>query len=140
MSSNVSAAPAICSPLTILVPPSRAHSASTARAGAFCATSVTRPPLNSIFTVCAAAGPAQTNSSAAERRKVMVRTGFLSSIRVEQLFADAAVVFDDGADNLVQPKRWLISDELAELRNVWHAPGHVFEPLFICFVIRDVTD
>jgi hypothetical protein len=64
----VTGAPVTRSPLMILVPPSRAHSARIVRIGAFCADRLTRPSRNSIFTDCAAAGSANTVSRAASGR------------------------------------------------------------------------
>src|SRR3990167_3568209 len=137
VNSSVSGAPATLLPLTICVPPRRAHSDRTRRAGAFWATRFTRPPRNSIFTVWAAAEPAPANTRATQNVRLLKLIGYPISIRVKSpLSLMLADVFDDGADNRVQRQGWLVTDEFPQLGYVRHPPGHVFKPLFIRLVVR----
>src|SRR5215213_5712729 len=52
----------------------------------------------------------------------------------------AAVVLDDGVENLFERDRRLEADERADLRDVGHAARHVLEALLVRLVVRDAHD
>src|SRR5688572_551183 len=139
--SSVIGAPVTLFPLTNCVPPRRAHSARTTRAGAFWTVRFTSPPVNSSFTACAAAGPARPSRRAAPsamRPKFMgVPIQYTGRNAFSLTLAD---VLDHRANDVVQAQCRLVTDELAELGNIGHPPRHVLEPLFIGLIIRNVVN
>src|SRR6266576_448331 len=46
----------------------------------------------------------------------------------------------DVMDDVVQRPTRLITDERADLADIWHAPPHVLESFFVGFLVRHVLD
>ena len=165
VSSSVTGGPATRSPLTMVVPPRRAHSARIWRDAARSARSgVTRPSWNSSLT-----GPPRTS----RRRRAAGRAASTCSIFMESLAlwvgqytaaaVHAAYVTSDtahGSGHQPQaryryvcrmcsitrrmmsssPSLRLVADERADLRDVGHPPRHVLESRFVGLVVRDVLN